>query len=76
MTVDIFFVNTIPFFLTLSRNFCFTMVHHIANRKVKSIYTTFNEVYIYYINRGFMIITLHTDGEFAPLQEIILEHMP
>ena len=42
MTADILFVDTIPFFLTLIRNFCFTMVHHIANMKSKTIYTALN----------------------------------
>ena len=61
MIEDIFFVNTIPFFHTLSRNICFTMAYHIAERKAKTIYTAFNQVYIYYRKRGFVIITLHTD---------------
>ena len=52
------------------------MVHHLENRKVKKIYTAFNEVHIYYRKRGFRIITLHTYGEFEPLQEIIIENMP
>ena len=76
MTADIFFVNAIPFFLTLSIKICFTMVHHIADRKAKTIYNAFNEVYIYYRKRGFRIITLHTVGEFAPLQAMITEHIP
>ena len=76
MAADIFFVNTIPFFPTLSRKICFTMVQHLAYRKDKTIYNTFNEVYIYYRKRGFRIITLRIYGEFAPLQAIITEHMP
>ena len=67
MKSDILFVNTIPFFLTLNRKFCFTMVHHIANRKDKTIYTPFKEVYIYYRKRLFGIITLHIDGECLTL---------
>ena len=62
MTSDIFFVNTIPFFITLIINICFAMVHHLADSKSKTIYTTFNEVYIYYRKREFRIITQHTDG--------------
>ena len=65
---EILFVNTIPFLLTLSRNVCFTMVHYIEDRKAKKICTTFNEVYIYYRKRGFRIINLHTNGEFAHLK--------
>ena len=71
MKSDILFVNTIPFFLTLNRKFCFTMVHHIVDRRVKTIYTTFNEVCIYYRKWEFRIINLHTDGEFAPLHAMI-----
>ena len=67
MTVDIFFVNTITFFLNLSRKHFFTVVHHLADRKAKTIYTAFNEVYIYYRKQIFRIITLHKDGDFAPL---------
>ena len=57
----ILFVNTIPFFLTLSIKICFTVVHHLADRKSKTIYTAINEVYIYYRKVRFRIITLHTD---------------
>ena len=71
MTADIFFVNTIPLFLTLSRKKYFTMVHYLAHRKAKTIYTAFNEVDIYYRKQGFRIITLHTNGEFSPLQAMI-----
>ena len=52
------------------------MVHHITNKKTKKIYTAFNEVYIYYRKWGFSIITLHTNGEFAPLQEMIIKDIP
>ena len=48
ITSEILFVNIIPLFLNLSRKICFAMVHHLADRKAKTIYTAFNEVYIYY----------------------------
>ena len=62
MTADILFVNTVPFFLILNRKNFFTMVHNIADSKAKTIHTTFNEVYIFYINRLFSIINMHKDG--------------
>jgi hypothetical protein len=31
MSIDIFFVNKIPFFITLSQNICFNTVTHLAN---------------------------------------------
>ena len=74
MTADILFDNKIPLFLTLSWKICFTMVHHLANMKVRKMYNAFNEVYIYYRMWGFSIITLHIDGYFSPLQAMIIEH--
>jgi hypothetical protein len=68
MTADIFFVNKIPFFLTLSRKICFTAVNHLSDRTVTTIFKAFEEIYIFYLNRGFHISTLHVDGEFAPLK--------
>ena len=71
MTLDIFFVNKIPFFLTLSRKICFTAATHLANRTVPQIFMAFKEIYQYYLQRGFRITTIHADGEFAPLKPMI-----
>jgi hypothetical protein len=38
LTTYIFFVNKIPFFLTLSHNICFTAVNHLADRTVPHIF--------------------------------------
>ena len=35
MSIDVFFVNKIPFFITLSQNICFTTVTHLANQKLQ-----------------------------------------
>ena len=67
-----FFVDNIPFLLTLSRKICFTSVNHLANRTVPQIFAAFKKIYQYYLNRGFCITTVHSDGEFAPLQALIL----
>jgi len=71
LTLDLFFVNKIPFLLTLSRNICFTTVNHLADRKLAHIFQAFLSVYKLYLNRGFRIVTVHADGEFAPLQALI-----
>jgi hypothetical protein len=75
LTVDIFFVNKIPFFLTLSRKICFTAVNHLADRTVPQIFAAFKEIYQYYLQRGFRITTVHADGEFEPLKTLI-ESLP
>jgi Reverse transcriptase (RNA-dependent DNA polymerase) len=71
LTFDIFFVNKIPFFLTLSRKICFTAVNHLMDRTVPEIFKAFKEIYQYYLHRGFRITTVHADGEFSPLKTLI-----
>jgi hypothetical protein len=71
LTTDIFFVNKIPFYSTLSRKICFTAVNHLADRTVPQIFKAFKEVYQYYLQRGFPITTVQADGEFAPLKTLI-----
>jgi hypothetical protein len=75
LTTDIFFVNKIPFFLTLSRKICFTAVNHLVDRNVPQIFKAFKEMYQYYLQCGFHITTVHADSEFAPLKTLI-EAMP
>jgi hypothetical protein len=75
LTTYIFFVNKIPFFLTLSRKICFTAVNHLADRTVPQVFKAFKEMYQYYVQRGFHIKTVHADGEFAPLKPLV-ESMP
>jgi hypothetical protein len=75
LTSDIFFVNKIPFFLTLSCKMCFTAVNHLADRTVPQIFKAFKEMYHCYLQRGFHITMVHADGELAPLKTLI-EAMP
>jgi hypothetical protein len=56
-----FFVNKIPFSLTLSRKICFTAVNHLADRTVPQIFKAFKEMYQYYLQCGFHT-TVHADG--------------
>jgi hypothetical protein len=73
LTIDIFFVNEIPFFATLSRNICFTMVTHLSNRMLKMIFQAFCGIYNYYYKRGFRITMVMADGEFAALQTLFTD---
>jgi hypothetical protein len=75
LTTDIFFVNQISFFLTLSQNICLTAVNHLTDRTVPQIFKAFKEMYQYYLHRGFHIKTVHADDESAPLKTLI-EDMP
>ena len=44
LTSYLFFVNSIPLFLTLSRKICFIDVKYLANRKLESIFKAFKEI--------------------------------
>jgi hypothetical protein len=71
MTANLFFVNKIPFFLTLSHKIWFTAIIHLADRTVPQIFKAFKEIYQDYLQRGFCITMVHADGEFAPLKVLI-----
>jgi hypothetical protein len=80
LTTDIFFVNKIFFFLTLSRKICFTAVNHLANRAVPQIFKAFKEMYQYYLQRGFHIttVTLIKSMPGGPMVNLVSanEHVP
>jgi hypothetical protein len=45
LSANIFFVNTIPFFLTLSCKICFADVNKLKDRTVPQIFKAFKEMY-------------------------------
>jgi hypothetical protein len=49
LTIDIFFVNKIPFFLTLSRVLYFTIVTHLPNRSLDQIFKALKGIFYYYL---------------------------
>jgi hypothetical protein len=75
LTTGIFFVNKIPFFLTLGCKICFTAVNHLVDCTVQQIFKAFKDMYQYYLQHSFHIKTVHANDEFAPLQSLI-ESMP
>ena len=71
MTAEIFIVDGIQSFILLSQNIKFTTVSHLEDRKSTTIFISFKEIYMYYLKHVFQITTLHVDGEFVPIQELI-----
>jgi hypothetical protein len=71
LMTNILFVNKNPFLMTLSRKITFTAVNHIMDRMVPHISKAFKEIYLYYLQRGFHITMVHSDGKFAPLRTLI-----
>ena len=45
LMADIFFVNKIPFFLTMSQKICFTAINHLMDRTAPLIFKAFKEIY-------------------------------
>ena len=71
LVIDIFFVNGIPYFATLSLRICFLSVTHLSNRKIPSIFKALKNMHNYYLQRGFQIVFIKGDGEFKPLEDLI-----
>ncbi len=69
LMIDIFFVNKIPFFLTLSRVLYFTTVTHLPNRSLDQIIKMLKGIFYYYLQRGFRVTFITGDGEFASLEQ-------
>ena len=68
MTIDIFFVNKIPFFATYSLVICFVTVTHLSNRKALTIFNSLKSMCNYYLQRGFQVVFIKYGSGFAPLE--------
>ncbi len=51
--------------MTYSRKICFTTVTHLIKHKVSDVWATMHKIYQMYLLRGFHIIEIAGDGEFA-----------
>ncbi len=69
LTIDIFFVNKIPFFLTLSRVLYFTTVTHLPDRSLDQIFKALKGIFYYFLQRGFHVTFITGDGKFASLEQ-------
>jgi hypothetical protein len=69
LTINIFFVNQIPFFVTLSRVLYFTTVTHLPNRSLGEIFKALKGIFYYYLQCGFHMTFITGDGEFASLKQ-------
>ena len=69
LTIDIFFMNKIPFILTLSRVLYFTTATHLPNRSLDQVFKALKGIFYYYIQQGFRVTFITGDGEFASLEQ-------
>ncbi len=68
LTIDIVFVNKVPFFITYSLIICFLLVTHLSNRKALTIFNELKSMCSYYLQQGFQVVFIKGNGEFAPLE--------
>ncbi len=69
LTINIFFMNEIPFFVTLSRVLYFTMVTHLPNRSLSQIFKVLKGIFYYYLQQGFRVTFITGDGDFTSLEQ-------
>jgi len=65
---NLFFVNKIPFFATISDHIKFTTAEHINNQKLQQLIQASKHVQAIYDARGFEINSMLMDGKFVPLK--------
>jgi hypothetical protein len=65
---DIMYVNTIPFFMSVSRHIKFGTAEMITSETAKTLLTAIKQVKRAYAQRGFALRTMLLDGQFEPLR--------
>ena len=68
LTIDMMFINNLPFFVTKSRDLQFTTVEFMKNRQVATVHAYLQSVIKLYTSRGFVIDTIFGDHEFEVLR--------
>jgi hypothetical protein len=69
--LDLFYVNRLPVFHSISRNIQHRWVSFPTSRKKKELQKAFNEMRQVYHSRGFRLTATHADEEF----EVLRNHM-
>ena len=67
LSIDIMYVNRIPFVTTISRNIKFTTVKAIQNRTKSQLVQSIKNVLPIYTQRGLQVDNALLGGEFVPL---------
>jgi hypothetical protein len=68
LTVDIMFVNNLPFLITKSRGLQFTTVEFLPNRQTATVNSMLQKVLHFYAARGLIVDAIYADHEFEVLR--------
>ena len=66
--MEIFFVNNIPFLLSMSRGLKFMTKEALPNRQIKTIKEKISTICTLYQGCGFAVDSIYADSEFEPLR--------
>ena len=73
ISVDVMFVNRIPFFTSISRHLKFTTAETLHNRTTRQLVKCVSNVKALYTKRGFNLSTALMAGEFVPMRIALLK---
>ena len=72
LVTNVFFVNKIPFFITLSRDLCFVTVEHMRSRTSNQRIRYMNKTCSLYAHASYNVEILLLDMEFDPVSSKML----
>jgi hypothetical protein len=72
LAIDCFFVNKHIFSTTYSTKICFTTVTDLNNCAKEVIWAPLHAMYKVYLLRGFKIVVIRGDQEFASISELVV----
>ena len=72
LAIDVFFINKHIFFITFSTKICFTTITHLTSHNKKMIWEALHFTYKMYLLRGFRIIVIKGDQEFASISSQVV----
>jgi hypothetical protein len=67
LSIDIMFINKIPFFITISRHLHFGTVESITDRQTSTVAAALTRVISIYRRRGFCVTSVLANPEFESL---------
>ena len=73
LSVDVMFVNRIPFLTSISRHLKFTTAETLHNRTTSQLVQCVTNVKALYTKRGFNVTAALMDGEFVPMRTALLK---
>ena len=73
LSVDVMFVNKIPFVISLGKNMKFTTIENVVDQKADTLLKSLRSIKSVYTNKNIFIKTLFMYNEFEVLQDNLRE---